>query len=270
MKNLGNNMFKILLILIVLYGLLVALSYLFQDKMVFLPTKLKAQYAFSFEQNFEEIVLDRSGEKLSGVYFTQADTSRGLILYFHGNADDLQRWGNYAVDFTRLGYEVMMIDYPGYGKSEGKPSEENFYESAEIAYAWALSKYSPEDIIIYGRSIGSGPASYLAAQKDARLLILETPFFSMRDVINRRFAVFFPYQLKYHFPVFEHLQNRKMEEAHIFQGTNDETVPYESAIKLRPFLPDDSHFITIEGGRHKNLAEFEEFHQGLRKILLKE
>ncbi|MEL6256499.1 MAG: hypothetical protein AAFR87_31140, partial [Bacteroidota bacterium] len=64
MKYLGNNMFKILLTLIVLYGLLVALSYLFQDKIIFLPTKLSAQYAFHFDENFEEIILERSGEKL--------------------------------------------------------------------------------------------------------------------------------------------------------------------------------------------------------------
>ncbi|MEM6800613.1 MAG: alpha/beta hydrolase [Bacteroidota bacterium] len=256
-----------LLLLPLLYGLIILLSHVFQDKMLFLPTRLSAQYNFEFEENFEEVLLDRKGQLLDAVFFPQKDSSRGLILYFHGNADDLQRWGRYAVDFTHLGFEVMMIDYPGYGKSEGKPSEKAFYESAKLAYDWAREKYTAEDIIIYGRSIGSGPASFLATQEDARMLILETPFYSMRDVLDRRFPTIFPFDLKHEFPVNQHLERRKMEEAYIFQGTEDETVPYASAIKLRPLLADESHFITIEGGKHKNLAEFEEFHTALEKIL---
>lgn len=270
MKSPVVKYMKILLILFLVYGLIVLLSYVFQDKMVFLPTQLQAQYDFTFEEPYEEIFLGEGSEKVHGIFFPKQNKSRGLILYFHGNADDLQRWGKYAPDFTRLGFEIMMIDYPGYGKSGGTPSEAAFYKSAELAYAWAVRRYAPTDIIIYGRSIGCGPASYLATQQEGQKLMLETPFYSMRDVVSRRFPAMFPYPLKNRFPVFEHLQNRKIEQAYIFQGTEDEIVPYASAIKLKPFLPDTSHFVTIEGGKHKNLAEFSDYQEALRAFLLED
>jgi len=268
MKISVQKFMKILLILILTYGLLILLSYIFQDKFVFLPTQLESDYRFSFEGNYSEIFLGDEDEKINGIFFSSQGESNGLILYFHGNADDLQRWGMYSSDFTQLGYDILMIDYPGYGKSKGKPSEASFYKSADLAYAWASGRYASEKIIIYGRSIGCGPASYLATKKLSQKLILETPFYSMRDVVSRRFPAIFPYQLKNRFPVYEYLQQRKTEEAYIFQGTEDEIVPYASAVKLKPFLPDTTHFITIEGGKHKNLAEFPLYHDALREILL--
>src|SRR6185295_5988752 len=89
---------------------------------------------------------------------------------------NLQRWGNYAEDMTQLGYEVVMMDYRGYGKSTGSPTEQFLYEDAALLYQWAVAKTGPVRIIIYGRSLGTPIASNLAASVQPEILILETPF----------------------------------------------------------------------------------------------
>ena len=256
----------ILLGLIGFYGLAMVLLNVFLGKMLFLPQKLNKDYDFEFDFPYEELWLSEENLTIHGIFFPTPDSSKGLILYFHGNADNLQRWGQYTVDFTSLGYDVMAIDYPGYGKSPGAPSEEGLYQSAELAYEWALESYAKEDVIFYGRSMGSGPASYLSSRYPARMLILETPFHSVPDVLRERNSFVIWWNNAYQFPNDKHLQLSD-NLTYIFQGTADRIVPYSSAVKLKPFLQSEDQFIVIEGGKHKNLREFELYHEKLREIL---
>lgn len=106
------------------------------------------------------------------------------MLYFHGNADNLQHWGAYGKTFLRLGYDFMVWDYRGYGKSTGKPTAENMLADADLAYRFA-SRIIPgrsNHFIIYGRSPGTGLAAYVASRHAAKRLILETPYYSPADV----------------------------------------------------------------------------------------
>lgn len=255
-----------LLIIIGLYGLTVLLLNVFLGKMVFLPRKLSQDHDYQFDYAFEEIWLETTGLHINALFFPAEDTSKGLILYLHGNADNLQRWGKYTIDFTSIGYDVVAIDYPGYGKSEGSPSESVIYASAEAAWDWAIDRYSPEEIVIYGRSLGCAPASYLGMQHPAKCLMLETPFYSLPDVLESR-NFFIPwFNDSFYFPNHEHLAQSK-NEVYIFQGTADQVVPYSSAVKLKPLLSDADHFVVIEGGKHKNLTEFELFHEKLAEFL---
>lgn len=251
--------------LIGLYAILVIGVNLLLPRFLFLPTQLKADYEFRFNQPFEEIWLEEGDFRIHGLHFP-VDRAKGLVLYFHGNADDLQRWGEYLSDLTNKGYAVLAIDYPGYGKSPGKPSEEGIYQATELAWQWGINRFSPDQIVIYGRSLGSGAASYLSHQHAAQVLILETPFYSVPDVLRARFPIGIWWNDTYQFPNYRHIE-QTANEVFIFQGTKDRVVPYRSAVKLRPLLKTEDHFIVFEGGTHHNLSKYPLYHQQLTEIL---
>ena len=246
-----------------LYGLGAILIYYFPGKFTFLPKKFDIRQSFSFETPFKEVYIDH----IHGILFP-ANPKKGLILYFHGNQGNLQRWGKYAIDFTQLGYDFFAIDYPGYGKTQGKPSEEALYESANAAYQWAIEHYDPDQIVLYGRSLGSAPASYLSSKFHARMLILETPFYNFEDLYDKHLILsWYPIEPQDRFPVNEFINHSK-HPVYIFHGTKDGIVPFSSAIRLRNLLSSKENFTIIPGGRHRNLNEFEAYHEGLKDILL--
>lgn len=237
--------------------------YCFPNRFTFLPKKMLKQETLTFEGEFEELFL----ESIHGVYFKATQPSKGLVLYFHGNRGNLQRWGNFAKDFTKFGYDFLAIDYPGYGKSIGKPSESALFKSSEIAYNWARQKYSANSIVIYGRSIGSVPASYLASHVKAKCLILETPFYNFQDLYEKHWILsFYPFSPKYPFRVDQYVQ-KVTYPVYIFHGTKDGVIPLESAIQLKPLLEKENNFIVFKGAKHNNISSFNAYHQHLEEIL---
>jgi uncharacterized protein len=262
---LKSKLIKFSLYLVAGYLLVVVAIFLFQDKIIFQADKLDEAYEFKFAEPFTEItIFTGENNKLNGLVFNPKDVEpKGTILYFHGNADNLQRWGQYAVDFTTLGYSVLMIDYSGYGKSSGTPSELMLYQNAEDTWQWAQSHLPGRNFIIYGRSLGTAVAAQLASKHQASQLILETPFYQIEQT---RFRFLLLFGDKYKFANYQYLPEVKYPIT-IFQGTNDEVVPYSSALKLKPFLKQNDKFIVIEGGGHKNLRTFDRYHQELAKVL---
>lgn len=247
------------------YILVTGIAYLFQKNFIYQTDTLEEDYPFHFENNFKEVnIPSAEGETLNGLIFEpDSGTSKGLILYFHGNADNMQRWGNYSVDFTRLGYTVLMIDYSGYGKSTGSPSEKILYQNAEDTWLWAQENLPSEKNIIYGRSLGAAVSSNLATKHTADLLILETPFYRM---LQDHLKIFFPLGLRCEFPNYANIPQINYPII-ILQGTNDWVVSYNSAEKLATLLKPTDRFEVIEGGDHKNLREFDKYHLILEEIL---
>jgi uncharacterized protein len=264
-KKYSGILLKTVVGIILGYLFLVSGIYIFQDKIIFQAEPLPENYEFKFDQQYSEITIrPRIGKELSAIlFFTNKDIRKGTILYFHGNADNLQRWGNYAVDFTKLGYNVLMIDYSGYGKSGGTPSEKVLYEDAEDTWEWAKMHLKETNFLIYGRSLGTAAAAYLATQHTPTKLIIETPFYQL---LQTRLKIFFPFGLNYEFANYKFLPQISCPIT-IFQGTKDEIVSYNSAIKLKPLLKSTDRFITIEGGKHKNLRDFEKYHIKLAEAL---
>lgn len=248
---------------------MVLLLYGGHERIVFQPKKLAEDYQFEFNRPFVEVDLrsDTIGPKLHALHFPVPDTANGIVLYFHGNADNLQRWGQYTEDFTRHGYEVLAIDYPGYGKSGGTASEAALYESAARSFAWASVRFTPEQIIIYGRSLGSGPAAWLASRQDVQQLILETPFPSIPTLFRMRASrALVPFMPRVQFPVADYIRLLPYPVS-IFQGTHDWVVPYRVASQLKPLLKSGDRWIVIEGGSHKNLRQYPYYQEQLAALL---
>lgn len=263
---------KVLIYIVSICVLLVAIAILFQEKLLFRNTKLAIDYPYEFKGNFEEMWFNpEENVKLNALYFKADSTKRkGLIVYFHGNADDLRRWGKHAVDFTRNNYDILMIDYRQFGKSTGELSEKALHSDAAYVYEWAKKRFPENEIILYGRSLGTGIATRLAAENKPKMLLLETPYFNLGDVVNSYFPLI-PYNsiLKYQFRTDLFIKQVQCP-IHFFHGTKDAVVPYKSSLKLAEILNKKPSEIltTIPNGGHKNLAEFPEYHTALDSLLL--
>jgi hypothetical protein len=242
------------------------LSYLFQDKLIFQADKLPDDHPFVFNQPFEEyFITTPDNQRINGLWFKPVQEAKGLVIYFHGNADNLQRWGHYAKDITQQGYEVLMIDYRGYGKSSGVPGETALYNDANFIWNWAKEKSDQETMVIYGRSLGSAIATHLAADVQPDLLILETPFDELLGASLLRY-LYAIVPLHSRFATKEFLGKVKCKIV-IFQGTDDWVVSLTSAGRLKPFLKEQDEFVIIAGGGHQNLNEFPFYHTKLAAIL---
>lgn len=242
--------------------------YFLQEKIMFFPSVLEQDYQYQFNHNFEELNLNTAdGAKLNAIHF-KVEKPKGVVLYFHGNAGDLSRWGTITEFFVDKQYDVLVMDYRTYGKSTGKLSEAVFYSDAQLFYNYLKDRYNEEDITIYGRSLGTGIATYLASKNKPKQLILETPYYSILDVAKDRFPIF-PVEklLKYKFPTHQFIEQVSCPFT-IFHGTNDQVVPYASAKKLfEKSSKEKATFITIDGGAHSDLANFEAYHHQIENAL---
>ncbi len=189
-KRLKRRLKRTVTVTVAIYLMIGASLYFFQEKLLFLPTKLEQDYKFQFNYPFEELFLKTDEEAVINAIHFKVKKPKGVILYFHGNAGDLSRWGNITEYFVDKDYDVLVMDYRTYGKSTGKLSEDAFYKDAQFCYDYLLKQYSEEDISLYGRSLGTGIASYLASKNNPKQLVLETPYYSILDVAKSRFPVF--------------------------------------------------------------------------------
>ena len=258
-----------LLTLFVGYAGLVLFYYLFQERFIFIRYPVLHGHQFKFPGEFEEkFLIANDGAQLHALYF-KANEPRGAILYFHGNTGTLRRWGKQAARFTQLGFDVLMPDYRGYGKSRGKLSEDALHSDALLWYDLLHEKWKEEEIVIYGRSLGSGMATPLAALKKPRMLLLETPFANLMD-LARSYLPILPYRflLRYRFQNDMKIRGVKCP-VYIFHGKRDNVVPYTSALKLYSCIPShvQREMFTFPKAHHNDLVRFPRFQRNLRRIL---
>jgi pimeloyl-ACP methyl ester carboxylesterase len=195
------------------------------------------------------------------------DNPKGIVLYLKGNTKSIKGWGKFAVDFTRNGFDVFMVDYRGFGKSTGRRSHKNIKRDLQLVYNEMKTKVDEKYIILYGRSLGSGFATKLASMNNPRKLILDAPYYSLTKV-TARFAPFMPLSLliKYPMPTYKWLKYVQCP-IHIIHGTNDKLIPFKTSVKLSKINPKLTRLYTVIGGGHKNLNNFESYHKMLSEIL---
>jgi len=267
----NRKLFRWIKILVLLYCAIgIALFYL-QDYFLFHPIVLARDYQYKFDISSREMDIPfNETDTLNMVQFFPTDSARkGIVIYFHGNRGNINRFARFASNFTKHGYEVWMPDYPGYGKSVGVRNEKKLYQQAAQVYKLALTKYKKDSIVIYGKSFGTGIAAYLASVVDCKQLILETPYYSIPDLFNC-YAFIYPTgrMANYKIPTNEYLQEVKVPIT-IFHGTDDGVIPFRCVTKLKTVLKPTDLFITIEKGTHHNLNEFPLFQQKLDSLLKK-
>lgn len=243
------------------------LLYFFQEKIIFKPEKLKQDFKFKYNIPFREYFFDiEPGVSINGLHFFR-DKPKGLILYFHGNTRSIKGWARYAKDFYRFDYDVVLVDYRGFGKSTGKRSEKEMLSDMQFVYDRLKTSYSEQHLIVYGRSMGSGFATKLACDNHPRYLILDSPYFNFLRVIERFFPIL-PVRVVLRFQLRTDLWIPQVKcHTYIIHGTRDRLIPIRHSEALQKINPNMITLIRIHGGGHNNLPSYDEYHNFIRDIL---
>ncbi len=231
------------------------------------PVSIDSNYAFP--NPYREVNIPYAADvNMNVIQFTTKDSvPKGVVLYFHGNKQNIGHYANQAPAFTRNGYEVWMIDYPGYGKSSGTLTEQGLYDWALTLYKLARARYTPDSIVLYGRSMGSGIATQLASIRDCKYLLLEAPYYSFPSIMSSYLPIY-PYErlIRLKIPTWQYMQ-KVTAPVTIFHGTNDGVIRISNARRLQPYLKPNDRFIEIEGGSHNDLSAFKPYQQALDSLL---
>jgi alpha-beta hydrolase superfamily lysophospholipase len=241
--------------------------YFNQEELIFFPTKLPTNYTFRFNSNFEErYITSPDGGNLHGVLF-KTEAPAGLIFYLHGNTGALDVWGELANAYTSLNYDIFMLDYRGYGKSEGSiSSEKQFHEDVQLAYETLKKDYPEEKIIILGYSIGTATAARLASVNHPKMLILQAPYYSLVDLAQKLYPMVPASIIKYKFKTHEYVDKIKAPVV-LIHGDQDETVYYGSSLKLKQHLKPSDKLVTLKGQLHNGFTENPEYMDALRQVI---
>ncbi|MBD0280371.1 MAG: alpha/beta fold hydrolase [Flavisolibacter sp.] len=241
--------------------------YFLQEFFIFKPEKLPSDFQFKYDIPFRELNFDiEPGVRINGLHLYRIEP-KGLILYFHGNTRSIKGWAKYARDFYRYDYDVVLVDYRGFGKSTGKRSEREMLGDMQFVYAQLAAQYTEKHLIVYGRSLGSGFATKVASDNHPRYLILDAPYYNFRRVIER-FLPFLPirFVLRYHLRTDVWIKKVKCP-VYILHGTKDWLIPIHHSEALQKLAPRRVTLIRIHGGGHNNLPRFPEYHNFIRDIL---
>lgn len=255
----------LLLLFIVLFGAMI----MFQEKFIFFPEKLEKSFKFDFDQKFEEIYIKTNdGINLHGLLF-RVENPKGLIFYLHGNAGSLSSWGRVAETYTDLNYDTFILDYRGYGKSEGSINEEKqLFQDIQTVYDNLKKKYDENKIIVLGYSIGAGPAAKIASDNNPKVLILQAPYYNLPDLMRSIYPLIPAFFLKYKFRTDKYIKECKMPVM-VFHGNRDEVIYYGSSLKLKKLFKPEDRLITLDGQYHNGMTDNEDYLTEIKIILKK-
>ncbi|MBL7910825.1 MAG: alpha/beta fold hydrolase [Bacteroidia bacterium] len=265
MKRFFINTLKTLVIIYV--GVCVFL-YFYQEHLIFFPEKLAKEYKFKFDRNFDELNIKTDDKILLNSLLFKADSSKGLIFYLHGNSGSLKTWGSIAKNYNNKHYDFFMLDYRGYGKSDGEINngEEELFKDIQIVYDTLKKRYNEDRIIILGYSIGTGPATKLASTNKPKHLILQAPYYSLTDMMMHEYPGVPTFILNYKFQTNKYIPNCKSPIT-IFHGDKDEVIYYNSSVKLKALCKPTDKFITLPGRGHGGINDDPIYITEIDKIL---
>jgi fermentation-respiration switch protein FrsA (DUF1100 family) len=260
---------KIISIMLLVYLIGALLIYFFQETLIFRSRALPASHQFDSSLPHREITVavNKQDTLHAVLYRPDSGAIRGLVLYFHGNRQNIGWYEKFVPYFTQLGYEVLMPDYPGYGKSKGKITEQKLYEWATLTYQIARKRYAADSLIIYGKSLGTGIAAQLASRRDCKHLMLETPYYRFSDVLQR-FLPLYPMNLllRYQLPTYQYLPLVSAPIT-LLHGTKDGIVSFAQSQKLSALFKPQDKLVVVEGGSHNDLYRFPKTSEWLASTL---
>ncbi|QKG29689.1 alpha/beta hydrolase [Campylobacter sp. RM16187] len=262
----SSVLFRFLALFFGVYLLVLALLYFFQERLLFVPSKLDEGFKFEFNAKFKEINLNVDGAVLNGLHF-YASKPKGAVLFFHGNAGSLKGWGKFGEFYTRLGYDFYVFDYRGYGKSSGEiRNETELMSDAHAMMTRVLEKFNAKDITLVGYSLGSGLAANIASKFEVPKLVLVAPYFKFDELASSKVFFVPKFIVKYKIPTVSFINEAKNTQISIIHGKFDDLIEISNSYKLAKHLKPDDKFYKIEAG-HNDILYNREFEQNLEEIL---
>jgi fermentation-respiration switch protein FrsA (DUF1100 family) len=198
-----------------------------------------------------------------------ARQERGVILFFHGNAGNISHRLDTLEIFHTLGLSTFIIDYRGYGQSEGRPSEQGTYLDAEAAWRYLVEQRQvpPERMIIFGRSLGGAVAAWLAQAHPPRALILESTFTSLPDMA----ATYLPFLPVRSLARFDYNTLARLPDIHcpvlVVHSPDDEVVPYSHGRQLFEAASEPKEFLELRGGHNEGFLISDNYQAGLEAFI---
>ncbi|MFC1905696.1 alpha/beta hydrolase [Chloroflexota bacterium] len=245
--------------------------YIFQANYVYYPERTLYTDPGRIGLKFENVhFVTADGVKLTG-WFVPNERSRGVLLFCHGNAGNISHRLESIHIFHRIGLDVFIFDYRGYGQSGGNPTELGTYKDAEAAWQYLVEerKFNPNKVIVFGRSLGGAIASWLAHNHSPGALILESTFTSLPDVA----ATLYPYLpvrllLRFEYNTAEYL-GRVSCPVLIVHSCDDEIMPFSHGSQLFKLTREPKNFLEISGTHNEGfITSGKDYEEGLNEFIL--
>lgn len=243
---------------------------LIQRAIIFRPKRLKKDHVyeskFPLTEHFFEFEIGKEKFLINAVHL-KAENSKGLVFILHGTLNHIQYHLPKTEIFLEHNYDVVIIDYPEYGKSKGKLTEELLHEVVEQSFRKTIEKLNHTGkVVLVGRSLGTALASNLATKINPENLILISPYYSMPDLFNHKLKIFSFKNLKFRFENHTYLPDVACN-TYILHGNKDKLIPVALSRKLIPFLKSENHFIEIPEADHFNVHEHKIYQEFIKNIL---
>jgi uncharacterized protein len=261
---------SIIFILITVWILLSLLIYFYQPRFIYFPHKEVEATPKLISLEYDELTLTTSDDVELNAWWIPNPNSRATLLFLHGNAGNISHRLESINIFYKLGLSVLIIDYRGYGKSNGTPSEQGTYIDAETAWSYLTNNknISSDNIIIFGRSLGGAVAIWLAEKHPSAALIVESSFTSIADIGK----YYYPYlpssllaQIKY--PSKDRISNINSPLL-IIHSINDELIPYKYGQGLFKVAKKPKIFLNISGGHNDGfLTSGDKYINGIERFI---
>ncbi|MBF0358568.1 MAG: alpha/beta hydrolase [Magnetococcales bacterium] len=253
--NISSGWLTLLLFFFGIYLLLAAYIYFSQNSQVFHPPKGHISNPKDWGMEFETVLLKSSGHTLTN-WWIPGGFSGPVVLFFHGNATNISELEEHTKLFHALGLRIFLLEYQGYGLSEGRPSESGTQADAEAAWQYLVAEknISPEQIIYYGHSLGGGVATGLAVKHPPGKLILEGTFTSVPDVAAQIYP-YLPVRLMAHikYPNLERIRELNVPLL-IIHSKDDEVIPFAHGQKLFAAANEPKTFYPSSGSHHAGFS----------------
>jgi fermentation-respiration switch protein FrsA (DUF1100 family) len=223
-----------------------------QPRMTFFPDDRLVMTPAEWGLPYEEVSLHTEDQLSIHGWYIPHPTATKTLLFFHGNGGNISHRGDSVVIFHRLGLNVLIIDYRGYGRSEGQPDEPGMYQDAAAAWRYLTEQrgFDAKQILIFGRSLGGAVATRLASQVEPAALILESTFSSAGDMAGHLFPLLSPVLLlRYSFDSEEWIRQVK-SPLYMAHSPDDEIIPYRLGKKLYTAAPSSKRFFEMRGGHN--------------------
>lgn len=265
--------FRVLLLAALIYLGLALVIFLSQSRLVFLPeiggrTLLSSPAELGLDYRSLEIETT-DGETLSAWWLPHPE-ARGTLLFHHGNAGNISHRLDSLEIFHQLGLNVLIFDYRGYGQSSGSPSEAGLYEDARAAWAWLteVEELAPDEIVLFGRSMGAAVASRLAMEVRAAGLIVESSFSSVPDIASDLYW-WLPVRwlARIQLATIDHVAEAKMPVM-VIHSAEDEIIPVEQGRRIYEAAAEPRSWLEIRGDHNTGFLRSREIYvSGLDRFL---
>lgn len=245
---------KAILAVAAIYAVLAAFLYFYQPRLIYFPDMGREMGSTPDRAGlkYENVFIPTAdGERLTA-WFVPAQGVRGTVLFLHGNAGNISHRIDWLRMLNRLGYSTLMIEYRGYGRSTGSPSEEGTYLDAQAAwdYLTVARKVEPRDIVLMGESLGGAVAAWLATQEQPRALVLVSTFTSIPD-LGQQLYPYLPVRLLARFTYDTRTYLRQVRcPVFVAHSEDDEIVPFSHGESLLRAAPQPKQFLAMRGGHN--------------------